>query len=470
MRSPPDRRRLDQHSSTGDELVVRSPYDGHEIDRVPACGADRGGARRGARGRACTAPEPLPRVAARRDPRPRRAAARRAHRGVRPHHRRGGGQADQDRARRGDSAPCRRSRSRRPRRARSPARWCRWTRPTPARASSRSRCASRSASSARSARSTSRSTSSPTRSRRRSRPGARWCSSPRRRRRCRRSRSAELLLDECGLPAGHLNVVTGSGGSVGNPLVDHPDVAMITFTGSPEVGWGIRGARAAQEGRASSSATTRPVIIEPDGDVATAADEDLGGRVQPRRASRASRPSGSTCTKTIADAFLDELVPRVEALVVGDPLDEATDVSALISDRRARPGRGRGSTRRSPAAPRSRPAATERDGVLAPTVLTDVHTRHEGVHARRCSARSSRCRRYTDVDDALRLANDTPLRAAGGDLHPRPRRSRSAPRASSTSAACSSTRCPRGAPTRCPTAASATAATPAKARTTRCAR
>src|SRR4029077_3817705 len=52
---------------------------------------------------------------------------------------------------------------------------------------------------------------------------------------------ATLLLEECGLPEGHLNVVTGGGGTVGNAIVDHPDVALITFTGSPEVGWGIRG-------------------------------------------------------------------------------------------------------------------------------------------------------------------------------------------------------------------------------------
>ena len=51
---------------------------------------------------------------------------------------------------------------------------------------------------------------------------------------------AEMLLDECGLPDGWLNVITTSG-SVANHLVEHPDVAMITFTGSPEVGWGIRG-------------------------------------------------------------------------------------------------------------------------------------------------------------------------------------------------------------------------------------
>src|SRR5207247_3000636 len=44
---------------------------------------------------------------------------------------------------------------------------------------------------------------------------------------------AELLLDECGLPGPWLSVVTGGGGDVGNALVDHDDVALITFTGSP---------------------------------------------------------------------------------------------------------------------------------------------------------------------------------------------------------------------------------------------
>src|SRR5207248_3622216 len=51
---------------------------------------------------------------------------------------------------------------------------------------------------------------------------------------------ARLLLDECGLPPDQLHVVTGGGGTVGNALVDHHDIAMITFTGSPDVGWGIR--------------------------------------------------------------------------------------------------------------------------------------------------------------------------------------------------------------------------------------
>src|SRR6478736_5019119 len=52
-------------------------------------------------------------------------------------------------------------------------------------------------------------------------------------------RLQEILMDECGLPPGWLNLVPGPGGAVGDPLVEHPDVAVITFTGSPEVGWAI---------------------------------------------------------------------------------------------------------------------------------------------------------------------------------------------------------------------------------------
>src|SRR3954470_177866 len=76
---------------------------------------------------------------------------------------------------------------------------------------------------------------------------------------------ARILLDECGLPAGQLNVVTGGGGSVGNALVDHPDVAMITFTGSPDVGWGIRG-RAPRKKVGLELGNNAPVVIEPDAD------------------------------------------------------------------------------------------------------------------------------------------------------------------------------------------------------------
>jgi acyl-CoA reductase-like NAD-dependent aldehyde dehydrogenase len=214
---------------------------------------------------------------------------------------------------------------------------------------------------------------------------------------------AELLLDECGLPAGHLNVVTGSGGSVGNAIVDDPDIALITFTGSPEVGWGIR-ARAPRKKVGLELGNNAPVIIEPDGDVITAATKiSVAGFSH----------AGQSCISTqrvylheqIADAFLDELVPRVDALVVGDPLDVATDVSALISA---------GERERVESWIEEAVAAgakvltggSERHGVLAPTVLTNVEPDMK-VCSQEVFGPVVAVQTYTDVDDAFRLANQT---------------------------------------------------------------
>jgi acyl-CoA reductase-like NAD-dependent aldehyde dehydrogenase len=214
---------------------------------------------------------------------------------------------------------------------------------------------------------------------------------------------AELLLDECGLPAGHLSVVTGSGGSVGNAIVDDPDVALITFTGSPEVGWGIR-SRAPHKKVGLELGNNAPVIVQPDGDVTTAATKiSVAGFSH----------AGQSCISTqriylhqeIADAFLDELVPRVDALVVGDPLDEATDVSALISqDERDRVE----SWIDEAVAAGAKVAAggTERSGALAPTVLTNVQPDMK-VCSQEVFGPVVAVQTYTDVDDAFHLANET---------------------------------------------------------------
>jgi acyl-CoA reductase-like NAD-dependent aldehyde dehydrogenase len=214
---------------------------------------------------------------------------------------------------------------------------------------------------------------------------------------------AELLLDECGLPAGHLSVVTGGGGTVGNAIVDDPDIALITFTGSPEVGWGIR-ARAPHKKVGLELGNNAPVIVQPDGDVTTAATKiSVAGFSH----------AGQSCISTqriylheeIADAFLDVLLPRVDALVVGDPLDEATDVSALIS----RGERDRVESWIDEAVAAGAKVATggtERNGVLAPTVLTNVQPDMK-VCSQEVFGPVVAVQTYTEVDDAFDLANET---------------------------------------------------------------
>ena len=112
-------------------------------------------------------------------------------------------------------------------------------------------------------------------------------------------------------------------------MVDHPDIAMITFTGSPEVGWGIR-AKAARKRVGLELGNNAPVIIEPDGDWRSAV-----AKIKVAGYSHAGQSCISTqrvyVHESIADRFVDSLAPLVDALRVGDPVDDATDVSALIS-------------------------------------------------------------------------------------------------------------------------------------------
>src|SRR5262249_56957419 len=100
-------------------------------------------------------------------------------------------------------------------------------------------------------------------------------------------------------------------------------------TGSAEVGWGIR-ARAARKKVGLELGNSAALIIEPSADVETAAK-----KVSVAGFSHAGQSCISTqriyVHATVRERFLDALVPLVEGLVVGDPLDEQTDVSALIS-------------------------------------------------------------------------------------------------------------------------------------------
>ena len=141
---------------------------------------------------------------------------------------------------------------------------------------------------------------------------------------------ASMLLDDAGLPPGWLNVVIGGGGSVGNAIVDHDDIAYITFTGSPEVGWGIKG-RAPRKKVGLELGNNAPVIVEPDANLELAATKIVAGGFG---------YSGQTCISvqrvyahdSIRDELVDRVVAKVEQLVVGDPMDDTTDVSALINE------------------------------------------------------------------------------------------------------------------------------------------
>ena len=217
-------------------------------------------------------------------------------------------------------------------------------------------------------------------------------------------RLAEMLIDECGLPAEHLQVVTGGGATVGNAIVDHPDIALITFTGSPAVGWGIR-ARAPRKRVGLELGNNAPCIIEPDGDWKTAA-----AKIKMAGFSHAGQSCISTqrvlVHRSIAADFTDALVAHVNTLVVGDPMDEATDVSALISTAE----RDRVEAWVAEAAAEGATIATggrrQDDGVLLPTVIANA-TPTMKVCAKEVFGPVVTITAYDALDEAIALANDS---------------------------------------------------------------
>lgn len=228
--------------------------------------------------------------------------------------------------------------------------------------------------------------------------------------------SAYLFADatlDAGLPAGVVNLVPGAGRVVGEALVRHPDVAVVSFTGSTEVGTRVA---------ALAAPTVKRVCLELGGKSASVLldDADLVPAVQ-STVDAAMLNSGQTCS-----AWTRLLVPRdrlaealevasahASGLVVGDPEDEATDLGPLVSAGQRDTVRGyldRAATAGARIA--GRPAVPDRGFFLAPSVVSQVSP----------EAEVARCEvfgpvlcvlGYADEDEAVAIANGTEYGLAG---------------------------------------------------------
>jgi acyl-CoA reductase-like NAD-dependent aldehyde dehydrogenase len=141
------------------------------------------------------------------------------------------------------------------------------------------------------------------------------------------------IFEESGLPKGAVNVVTGPGGAIGDMLVLDKRVAMVTFTGSVDVGLRIRnlaGMKRVTLELGSNSA----VIIEDDADL----DEAV-----PRCVTGSFSHSGQVCisvqrifvNRKIRNEFLERMVEGTGKLAIGHPHDPQTDISSLITVKEA---------------------------------------------------------------------------------------------------------------------------------------
>ncbi len=138
------------------------------------------------------------------------------------------------------------------------------------------------------------------------------------------------LEEEAGLPAGWLNVVVGRASDIGDVLVADERVKLITFTGSGAVGWELK-QRAPKKRVNLELGNATPVIVAADADLSTAAV---------KLAQNAFSFAGQSCISVqrvyvdrgAYDAFLERFLPLVEALKLGDPAEEDTDVGPVIDE------------------------------------------------------------------------------------------------------------------------------------------
>jgi len=221
-----------------------------------------------------------------------------------------------------------------------------------------------------------------------------------------------LLLAEtmsaAGLPDGWLSVVCGPAQEIGDVLVDDERVRALSFTGSGPVGWDLR-RRASRKRVALELGNSTPMIV--------AADADLE-RAASAATTYAFAYSGQACIslqrvyvhRSVHDEFVRLLIPKVEALVVGDPADEATDVGPVI-DERSR-DRILDWIARSGGEVLTGGTLTD-DGLIRPTVVSAPHDESE-LSCAEAFGPVCTVQPYDDVEDAFRRANATPFGLQAG--------------------------------------------------------
>ncbi|HET9720662.1 MAG TPA: aminobutyraldehyde dehydrogenase [Solirubrobacteraceae bacterium] len=221
-------------------------------------------------------------------------------------------------------------------------------------------------------------------------------------------RLAELAREV--LPPGVLNVITGDGPHVGEPLVRHSDVAMVSLTGSVATGKGIARAAADTLKRVHLELGGKaPVLVLDDADVEAVA---AGLRVASflNSGQDCTAASRVIATNRIHDALVDAVAPMAQSLRVGDPADgEAVEMGPVVSARQQE--RVLGFIERAAGSGASiltgGEAGSDRGYFVQPTVITTADQRAEIVQ-REVFGPVVTIQRAEDFGQALAWANDVP--------------------------------------------------------------
>ena len=139
------------------------------------------------------------------------------------------------------------------------------------------------------------------------------------------------IFEEAGLPPGVLNLVFGSGSQVGDPMVAHPGIQVISFTGSTEVGLAIAGKGGALGKRISlEMGGKNAILVMDDADLALATDA-IAWSAFGTTGQRCTACSRVLVHARVHDALAERVAAKAKSLKLGDGLDPSTEVGPLVN-------------------------------------------------------------------------------------------------------------------------------------------
>jgi acyl-CoA reductase-like NAD-dependent aldehyde dehydrogenase len=212
------------------------------------------------------------------------------------------------------------------------------------------------------------------------------------------------LEEEAGLPPGWLNVVAGSSAEIGDVLLEDERIKALTFTGSGTVGWSLK-ERAPRKKVNLELGNATPVIVTADADVDAAAAS---------MAANGFAFAGQSCIsvqrvyveRPAYDAFLERFVPRVEALRIGDPADEETDVGPVIDQEAKERILDWIEEARAAGGAEILAGGEEQDGLIRPTVIAGAGPELK-VSCEEVFGPVVTVNAVDSLDEAIELANST---------------------------------------------------------------
>ncbi|MBV16911.1 aldehyde dehydrogenase family protein [Thalassospira sp. GB04J01] len=215
------------------------------------------------------------------------------------------------------------------------------------------------------------------------------------------------------LPKGVLNILSGFGPSCGGPLVEHKDVKKVSFTGSVETGRTVYKAAAEKLIPVTLELGGKsPMIVMDDADLDKAIAGAVGGMRFTRQGQSCTASSRILVHEKLHDAFVKQLIEKVNALKMGDPLDEETDIGTIINRKQFDKVRSYIDIGEKEGATKHELSALPTDSALAdgtfvrPVIFTDVDP-NARVAREEIFGPVACVFKFKTFEEALELANDS---------------------------------------------------------------